>query len=216
MIKRIINYIFPEKDICYFCRLEKTSKGEYLCKDCISKFKILNKEFIIENDYIDKIYYVTLYNRFIKEIIKDFKFNEKSYLYKPISQMLYNLLVELDLKEVDYITYVPSSLKKECIRGYNQSKLMAYRLSYLTNIPVKEIIVKIKNTKEQNKLSKDKRETNLKDAFKLVSKCDLKNKNILIVDDLVTTGQTIIECSKEIKKSGCSKIIGIAFASPSK
>ena len=106
------------------------------------------------------------------------------------------------LKNYDTIIPVPISKKRYKQRGYNQSSLIAKKLA-------KELLkenFKTKNVIEQSKLNKDNREKNIKGAYEIFHINQLKNKKILLVDDIYTTGSTLRECSKILKKSNPKKI----------
>ena len=112
-----------------------------------------------------------------------------------------------DMPEADYITYIPVTRRRKLERGYNQSKLIAEYLSDYTGIPCKELIVKLKQTHDQRGLSGKERRKNLKGAFKITGFENIKSKNIILCDDVFTTGSTLNEASKILKRAGAGKII---------
>ena len=101
-----------------------------------------------------------------------------------------------------------SSVKK---RGFNQCEVIAKNLSKLLDIPVNDSLIKIKDTREQKSLSKEERYKNIKGAFK-VKKNNIENKRILLVDDVVTTGATLLECKKILKKCDVAEITILTIA----
>lgn len=116
------------------------------------------------------------------------------------------------LKNYDTIIPVPISKKRYKQRGYNQSSLIAKKLAkelLKENFKIKyndDCLFKTKNVIEQSKLNKDNREKNIKGAYEIFHINQLKNKKILLVDDIYTTGSTLRECSKILKKSNPKKI----------
>lgn len=203
----MIDYIFFSNEYCYLCKENKTKT--YICKECNEKIEYINGYREIKNGIC---LYPVFYNNFIKDIIKKFKYNKDTYLVKPISEILYNFYIEKDL-EIDYISYIPMFAEDEYKRGYNQSLLMAKYFSKITGIEVIEILSKTRSTKHQNKLEKKDRFINLIDSFKMSSKIDIGNKNILIIDDIVTTGSTFNAVSEEILKSYNCKLTFLALSS---
>lgn len=197
------------------CREKCCNSLEYVCKDCLDNLDILNKEVEMDSPYIKKVYYSLSYNRFIREKVKDYKYNGKNYLYKSFGEIMVNTinLLELD-NNIDLIAYIPTHRRKEALRGYNQAELLAKYISEKTNIPLlKGNLVKIRWTKEQSHSTKIDRITNLKDSFHVKNPNTIEMKRILLVDDLITTGGTMEECSRVLKKHGAKEIIGLALTS---
>lgn len=102
------------------------------------------------------------------------------------------------------VTYVPMFSADKRVRGYNQSQLLAERISKITNIPCQSLLIKSKKTKHQRSLKKDERKSNIRGAFKVSA--NVKGMNILIVDDIITTGYTINECCKMLKRAGAANV----------
>lgn len=125
------------------------------------------------------------------------------------------LLAEIVINEnwnIDYIVPIPISKGHSRKRGYNQSMVIARPLSYLLDIPIEnKAVIRCKETSSQVNLSRDERFTNLKYAFRTVSDT-LLNKRVLIVDDITTTGATLISCSETLKDSGCSEVYCLTVA----
>ncbi|MBR2141088.1 MAG: ComF family protein [Rickettsiales bacterium] len=187
--------VFIKKPYCFLCGrpLDINSQMGLICADCI------NKKY-----YFDRVFSVFVYNRVIAKAIFRFKFNRKTFLSKFFAKFLNNKLKECNEK-IDFIVPIPMNVMKLRNRGYNQAVLLAKDLSKMVKIPcIYDLIIKTKNTKAQSSLSHKERKFNLKLAFKLNEKYKdiVKNKNILIVDDVFTTGSTANECSKILKKSG--------------
>ena len=86
-------------------------------------------------------------------------------------------------------------------RGYNQSQLLAQELGKLLSVPYFDALEKVKRTKKQHRLSYAKRKTNLRGAFRVADSEFIKGKNILIIDDIVTSGYTLFECCKTLSKA---------------
>lgn len=113
--------------------------------------------------------------------------------------------------EFDCVTSVPLSRKKEVERGYNQAELIAKRIGKIRKIPYKKILKRRHSTVPQNKLGKIEREENLLDVFFSVSS-KIRHKNILIVDDIYTTGATLNQCAKVLKKAGAENVFSVTIA----
>lgn len=201
MIKNFLKSFFFNEDYCFFCK-ENLIKTSFLCDDCISKMRKYDKE--IFNDFGEDCFKKDIlfyYSGMLKIKIKEFKFENGVYLKKPFGKLIYENLDKSLLEKMDYIAYVPSSKKKIKQRGYNHSKLLAEEISKYSNIELFDKLYKIKNTKSQHFLSLEERSINLKDSFSVDG--DLSGKRVLLIDDIHTSGATVEECYKELRKSNC-------------
>ena len=185
--------------------------NQFLCKKCEIKIdKIMN---LTVDEYKEEIFqehiYFFEYEGFIRDLIINYKFHEKTYLYKSFIKIIKNQKLMEILKSYDIIIPVPISKERKKQRGYNQSLLIASKLAEFYNKKLKtNCLIKTKNIIEQSKLNKDERAINIKNAYMLKNKQILTNKRILVVDDIYTTGNTVKECSQMIKKAN-PKSIGI-------
>lgn len=215
IFKSMGNFLFPERNICYFCRECIELEDEYICRTCKGLIEFLHREIQLDNPYLEKAYHSLFYNRFIREKVHAYKYQGKSYLYKPFGEILLPTIYEKSLHiEIDAITFVPIHRKKKSQRGYNQSELISKYLAEKLDKPLlQNHLIKIKNTKDQNKLGKIERSTNLRNAFKSINNEDFKGKKILLIDDIITTGATMTELSKVLVKNGAKKVYGLALTS---
>ena len=102
---------------------------------------------------------------------------------------------------------VPISKKRLSFRGYNQSLLISKEIAKLTKIELNaDCLVKVKNTVKQSTLNKEDRAKNVVNAYKLINGNILKNKKILLIDDIYTTGNTVNECCKILREIKPRKI----------
>lgn len=212
-MNRILNLIYPSREICHLCKSEEEKRG-HIGSNCLGSLDIVNgrTEFL---DYIDVLYYSSFYNRFIREKIKDFKFHNKAYLYKALAGLMLDTLNLYDLaSNIDMIIYIPSYRTKKAKRGYNQSELLARYISRSLDIPLEDKnLFKIKHTKNQSDLSRLERASNLRGAFELKYPERILNRNILLVDDIITTGATLMNIGELLKKNGAKEVFAIALAS---
>jgi|SRR5699024_3898934 len=216
-LKSIHNLLFPTKNLCYFCRQEYNNIEGFICTNCKEHLQVLNREIYLNSDSIKKTYYSLLYNRYIRELVIDFKFNKKSYLYKPFGEIMVDTILDQKITDIDLILYIPSHRRKEAIRGYNQSELLGKYISQTLNIPISyNNLIKIKSTKDQSTLNKDERQNNLKGAFKIKDKREIYEKRILLIDDIITTGSTIIETSNILMENEAKEVVALSFTSGKK
>lgn len=162
----------------------------------------------MENNNFNELIYLFRYESLIRQLIIDYKFNEKSYLYKTLVYFcLKNRKIFEKIQSYDTIVPVPISKKRMKERGYNQSLLIAKEIAINTNLTIcNKCLIKSKNIIEQSKLGKEERQKNIKGVYKLNSINNIKNKKILLIDDIFTTGSTVNECSKILKQGQPQKI----------
>ena len=111
------------------------------------------------------------------------------------------------IKTYDTIIPVPISTKIKMQRGYNQSFLIAKKIAKSLNLEIiNNCLYKDKNIIEQSKLNKEDRQKNIQGVYKLINKEKLKNKKILLIDDIYTTGSTVNECSRTLRQAEIKEI----------
>ncbi|MBO5142578.1 MAG: ComF family protein [Clostridia bacterium] len=206
MFEKIMDIIFPRR--CGFCNV--IINEEYTCKKCKKKLEYICTKDILEevkDKYFDYFISAYFYEDVIRIKILDFKFNNKKYLYKALSEeLIYKIKSFTNF--VDCVMFVPVSLKRYIERGYNQSKMIAKFVAENIDKPLMQFVfVKIKNNKKQSSLKIDDRIKNVKDVYKIIRKNAVKGKNILLIDDIYTTGATVNECSKILKQNGAKQVI---------
>ena len=116
-------------------------------------------------------------------------------------------------KENSLLAPIPLSKSRERWRGFNQATLLANELSRFLKIPLlNNNLIKIKKTQPQVELKREQREENIKGAFKLKNPQKVRGKRIFLVDDVFTTGSTMEECARVLKKAGGKEVWGIVVA----
>lgn len=207
------NSIIQESDICINCFVNLEFYTKHSCSTCAlpidSYLKKLTDKCIKcsqTSPYFDKIYTAFYYNEILSENIHKFKFYDKILYAKTYAKLI---SANID-SEYDFIIPVPLHYTKLVSRKYNQANEIAKELSKILYIPViNNNLIKIKNTKPQKNLKFSDRITNISEAFKLKNPSQINGKRILLVDDVVTTGATINECSKILKQAGAC-YVGVA------
>ena len=189
---------------CSCCHSKLDRKG-YICSKCLEKLK---KEAFLKNK--DEFYYLFIYEKAIRQIISDYKLRNRKDLVRDIAFLIKKPIFQLiEREKIDIIIPVPISKEREIERGFNQ---IEYLLECL-DIKYKKI-ERTKNTKHMYTLKdNEKKEKNVESAFK--NNLSLKNKNVLIVDDIVTSGATINSISEELRKDNDNiniKVFSIAIA----
>ena len=230
MLDLVLDFIYPENISCILCNKPIKKINTYsLCKDCFKELNFIqdgcikcgkpiiyhslekldicgcsycfNKSF-----YFDKAISCIEYSDISKSMILGFKYKNKTYMAKYISNIMKE---KLDLENIkfDYITFVPLHKKRMRKRGFNQSEKIAKELGKMIDIPILDCIYRKSNTNRLYNLNRIERKIELKNAFLVKENINYANgKNVLLIDDIFTTGSTVNEISKLLKLNNVNKI----------
>lgn len=147
----------------------------------------------------------------IQEGIRDIKYHRNFGLAETFGMILADLLASLAWP-IQVVIPVPLSANRLRERGYNQAELLAKPIAYTHNITLKPAgLQRTRNTSSQVGLSRDQRIRNVSNAF-TVDPETVAGYNVLVVDDVVTTGATMNACAAALKRGNASKIFGMAVA----
>lgn len=184
-----------------------------ICADCFNKLSPVGKTTsfaaIKSADFIISPFY---YKNPLKEAIYEYKFRG-CYAYAGIfAELMKSSLSPLSfLSDFDALIPVPISQKRMTERGYNQSSLIAKPLADFLGIDYREdFLIRNRNTKRQSELKNYARLANVTNAFSADK--SVKDKSIIVFDDIYTTGLTMEECAKTLKAAGAKSIIGMTLA----
>lgn len=212
LYKTLVNTFFPAR--CPYCD-EVIFRNEDACDDCKSKLEYEN---FVTALYKSRNISPFKYSGINKEAVLSFKFyNNPNYseqfaismskaIYKEYSDYLSTE------NQFDIITCVPCTKKRYYERGYNQSQLLAKELSDYFNIEFQPVLLKTKDTEAQHTLPKDKRKSNVQGVFSLDKNYKITDKNILLIDDILTTGSTMSECVNTLYKNGAKIVLCATYA----
>ena len=148
----------------------------------------------------------------ISKLIKDAKYNNAIYVIDYFAKELSSVYFQ-NYFNADYLVFVPMTEDAKKKRGYNQSEILANKLSERINVPVLNCLKKVKKTERQATLGRAERLKNLNDAFRVINKKSVVGKSILIVDDVTTTGATAEVVASRLKKAGAKIVNLITVAS---
>lgn len=207
-----LDLIYRDEFICLFCKEINNNKIKYLCEDC---FELLNfKSEFFNVDFYDGVYSVLEYDRFLKKHLHSFKYENGTYYYKLFGEILVYEIEKNDLfKDIDFIIPVPLHRSRKSFRGFNQSELLGEYIEKKIGIKVlNDVLVKNKKTKDQHNLNESDRKKNLIDVFELRDKDILRGKNVLVIDDILTTGTTLKNCGRVLRNSDVKNLYGLTLA----
>ncbi len=221
MWKKFLNFLldlfFPK--FCFNCGKE----GNYLCQDCQALLEISGFHQKYSTQNLKDLYFAINYqNSLVKNLIQKFKY--EPFMKELAKTLSYLMITHFQLLEnpppffgggSDFIL-IPVPLEKKRLkwRGFNQAEEMAKELTNFFKIPfiLNCALMKIKETCPQVDLKNEERKENTKGAFLVKDNNLIRDKKILLVDDVYTTGSTMEECARVLKESGAKEVIGIVVA----
>lgn len=168
-----------------------------------------------QNIYFDFAWSACIYDDFSKHLLHMFKYSNKTVFRHLFADKIISFVEQynLDIKQFDLIIPIPLSLSRLRTRGYNQAFLIAELLSKYFNISINnKSLTRKKDTNFQYSLSKKERFTNIQGAFRINYSNLIKNKNILLIDDLLTTGATASGAAKTLKQDHAKTVSVLTFA----
>jgi ComF family protein len=195
-------FIPVEPPFCTVCGIMfKGREGEnHVCSQCLDnpkKFRMARASGIYDREFMG--------------VIHCLKYKEKIQLAKPLGMLLFSTFIKFwDIKSIDTVIPVPLHIKRFRKRGFNQAYLLVKdwkQLGKMFNIALsgikieKDALIRTRWTDPQTGLERKKRMTNIKNAFAVNNQAAIKNKRILLVDDVHTTGATANECAKVLLRS---------------
>jgi competence protein ComFC len=221
--ERFLNLLFPSR--CPFCEGPSSSGFYPFCRTCwqdirpfagnrcsicsipLAEGPSICGECTKERPSYYKSYVYGIYDGKLKEAINYLKYHKIRGLARPLA----DLLLRIPLPDADIILPVPPDPERLKKREFNHTSLIARYLSKRLGIPLGvNLLRKIKSTPPQANLKRIDRIRNLRGAFKVFK--DLTQKRVILVDDVITTGATIEECSRALKRAGAEFVYIVAIA----
>lgn len=227
--KLVLDTLFPIR--CIACQKEES----WLCDACFSRI-IIQTEHVCgvcekmitpdgrtchnckKKNALDGLAVATAYaNSLVSRAIHFYKYRFVPDLHASLGNLLVKAFQKTDLPLPDVIVPIPLHPRRLRWRGFNQSFLLAKHLSAKLlpqfEIPLKECLIRNRYTSPQMEIKNyHSRQQNLADAFSMAEQENVKDKTVLLVDDVATTGSTIFECAKVLKKAGAKEVFAIVIA----
>ncbi len=222
LLTSFLDFFLPR--FCPSCNKKLLPEESFVCPECLSKIQFA-KDNRIKSEFARKFVssgiisdFISLYvfekDKELQHIIHSLKYGNKFLTGKFLGSVLSKHLKEkINGWEIDYIIPVPLHHLKKAERGYNQSYYIAKGLGKSLTIPVTENFLKRKKyTQSQTTMNLNERQANIEGAFKIKRNLNLEGKNILLLDDVITTGSTILECGKVLLKANANKVYAVSVA----
>lgn len=227
MWQKLLAFIFPNPSMCVLC--ETRTDALTVCEDCQAHWRVVAEQegqcyrcghfgtrarvcdicrdwpryFLGNTAFLP-------YDGDVAEAIKRFKYAGEPWRAEGFAA----LFAERSAPRVDVIVPVPLHKKRLRERGYNQSKLLAQVLAAVWQLPMRDdLLARTVNTRHQVGLSKTERRQNVNGAFAVPERvrADLAGKRVLLVDDVITTGSTLLACAKALHQAGAAQVQSVTL-----
>ena len=212
----IIELLFPR--YCIICNERLNKQESHICINCLRKLPYTNSHLTKENT-IEKLFwyhlpiqraasYLFYSSTGLREVIHSFKYYDNPYVGAYLARLMALEYNDVGFfKDIDIIVPVPLHWQRRLHRGYNQAYYIAKSISNVTGIPViTNAIKRIKNNTSQTRIEHQQRQSNVSSIFKVIHPELLRGKHILLVDDVITTGSTLISLGKTIAELNDARI----------
>lgn len=226
LFQAAVSLLYPAT--CAICR-EQVRAGQYLCDGCEGKIVrivrpfcetcsepfdgSINTAFSCANCAHRTIHFkaaVAAYRGrgIVRDVIHEFKYNRQIHLRHLVARWLRAALDDERLRgqQFDVLVPVPLHPARQRERGFNQATLLAELLSAHAAIPCRSLLKRIRYTTTQTALDRAERMENLHNAFRLRKNTDVRGLRMLLIDDVLTTGSTLSECARVLKRAGAKSV----------
>src|SRR5216110_394636 len=200
--------------LCNRCEAKAVRIAAPFCQKCSEPFEgSITNEFTCANCAHRTIYFDAAVSAYrgrgiVREIIHEFKYGRQIHLRHLVGRWLNSALDDERLRghRFDVIAPVPLHPARQRERGFNQASLLAELLSAQTSIRCKPLLKRIRYTTTQTALDRSERMDNLHNAFRLRKNADVRGLCVLLIDDVLTTGSTLSECARVLKRAGAISV----------
>ncbi len=207
----ILSLIYPPK--CVFCGtvIDKSD----ICEECEKTLPYTKGDSIYQKfPFVDKCISPLYYKDYVRRAVLRFKFAGCSCYSRRLGGIMSECAENnLDCGSIDMVSCIPLSRKRMHDRGYNQAELLAKEISKKVGVEYLPTLKKIRHNTAQSTIKDSKqRAANVIGAYRVIDAEEVKGKYILLVDDVVTTGSTVSECARILKKSGAKAVYCVTLA----
>lgn len=236
LLKGLVDLVYPKTCIACKKKITASSIDDAVCMDCWGKIKRNTPPFcrrcgrqikgrgLLKNickDCVkrplafDRAFSACSYDGVVKELIHEFKYKGKDYLASTLSGLMIEFAKEyaLPLEFIDYIIPVPLHRARLREREFNQARLLSRHIGLaFDKKALDNNLIRRRHTKAQADLAGDERFLNVKGSFSVAEKDLIRGKNVLLIDDVLTTGATSSEAALTLKEAGAGIVFVLTLA----
>lgn len=229
----LLDLVYPRT--CTVCGMEAGAGQGYICWDCMSGFDVISRPFcsvcgdpaegVIGHEYqcsycqrrkpgFDVARSALRYRGAVRDVLQSLKYSRQTYLVNDLLPYLSACLSSHYSRVFfDGVTFVPLYPKKERERTFNQARLLAAGLARKHDLPfLPNCLERVRYTATQTELNASARRENVRGAFAPLNRKWLDGRTLLLVDDVMTTGATVDECSRVLKEAGAAGVFVVTVA----
>lgn len=189
------------------------SNETLICPKCEKELPYTKNGGVLKGNFFTSCVSPLYYENSVRESLLRYKFYQLTAYAQPFGKLIADCAEEYIEGQVDIISWVPLSPKRLRARGYDQARLLAETVARQLGIPCVPVLRKKRHTKQQSRVgSMEKRRANISGAYEIIDKERISGKQILLIDDIVTTGSTFSECARTLGMGGADKVYCAAAA----
>lgn len=226
--EKILSLLYPAADNCVFC-MEKAEPGTMLCRRCRCHLEKWSGQDVCarcgrrktagkmcpcraEMTYYRRVLAAAPYSGPFKQAAHSLKYRQETSLATLMGRIMGQCLVQ-ELPSTDLLLVpVPLSARKLALRGYNQALLLARAVSKETSFPVRNVLVKDRDTLPQVALKREQRQVNLQGVFRVGQAEAIAGRTVVLVDDIFTTGTTVNEAARVLRAANAEEVFALVWA----
>ena len=209
VFKTLKDLLFPTRAICVCCGSKAGMPREWICESCRRR---LARNWIgaFQEHRMDGMAVAYRYAGPAGGMVRALKYNSATGLTEMMANDMLRAYRQIMPTGVQVVCAVPMHKKRLRQRGFNQSELLARAIAKKLDLPYENLLVRTRNTQQQARLHGAARRSNLVNAFQAAKPID--GKNVLLVDDVYTSGQTAHQCERVLREAGAGKVFLLTFA----
>ncbi|MDR2590074.1 MAG: double zinc ribbon domain-containing protein [Oscillospiraceae bacterium] len=207
----LLDLLFPPK--CVFCGRVLNKSGDDLCDKCTEMLPYTTNYGQQKGEIFDFCISPLYYKEVVRKSILRYKFRGATQYVEIYGEILADCISACPDVEYDLISWVPLNEKRKRKRGYDQAMLLALATALRLDDVAIETLKKPNNVRAQSELGdRAERSANISGAFSVVDREIIRDKRILLIDDIVTTCSTLDECARVLLSGGAKNVLCAALA----
>lgn len=202
----LFELLYPRR--CVFCgRILDKNASEDICRDCVLKLPYTGGDWKARGEFFEYCAAPLYYEGLAADAVRRFKFGGRSSYARLMGRMIGNCAAAHCAGEFDVITWVPISLRRMRKRGYCQARLLAQEAAKGLGADCVRLLKKRRHTPPQSTLhGLAERKANVSGAFVAACRDEIAGRDVLLIDDVITTGATLSECTRILLMAGANSV----------
>ncbi len=220
----MVQLLYPP--ICLTCQntIHDQTSLKIVCRTCLQNIQTINPQFVqdqilrrLSPCYLDDVRVIFAFDKTVQAIIHQIKYRKSNRLAQNFSEYARSRypITDSPSGEGDLVAPVPLFPLREKERGFNQSLYIARGFFPDSSHKIyRSLLTRIRRTATQTELTRQARKENVAQAFSVSGRIEIREKTVVLIDDVITTGATLNECARTLKAAGAGRVIGLTLATP--